>query len=183
MFLSDLDIFFRHFSTPGLVNKLDRIYKVVGILDKEYVEVGEVSTYAPIFTIKTEDIENGIISVSQEIVINAINYTVVDLQSDGTGISKVVLHKTDISDANSDLLGIPGSNAVLDESKKYLISENHDFLIRETEYQNYEAQPATFLSSYSCGFTAEVVQNNAILDEASNQIMTEDSNFLFSESA
>lgn len=91
--LNDLDLFLNHFAIRAYVNKSASVHVVRGILDREYVEIGDVSTHAPVLTVKTSDIENLELIVGDTLEIDLQAYVIVDFQPDGTGITKMVLQK------------------------------------------------------------------------------------------
>ena len=64
-----------------------------GIFDHEYVELNGVESYSPIFTCQTSDVSNA--KHGARMTINSINYTVVGVQPDGTGIVQLILEKYD----------------------------------------------------------------------------------------
>ncbi len=64
----------------------DAAYQLAGVGD-----VGMAST-APVFTLPTAQVPGGI--VGQLLVASGINYTVVEHQPDGTGVSQLLLERT-----------------------------------------------------------------------------------------
>jgi len=64
-----------------------------GIFDKEYVELNGVESYSPVFTCQTSDVPN--VKHGARMTINLINYTVVGVQPDGTGVVQLILEVYD----------------------------------------------------------------------------------------
>jgi len=65
---------------------------VDGIFDHEYVEVLNVASESPVFNCLTADVSA--VSVGDAVVINLVNYIVVEIHPDGTGITQLILQET-----------------------------------------------------------------------------------------
>lgn len=83
------------FSQNVVIGKTGQEKTIKGIFDNEYymVESGFVmnSTTSPVLTCKTSDVEN--LEQGTRVVIGGVKYEVVNHQPDGTGFSKLLLHK------------------------------------------------------------------------------------------
>jgi hypothetical protein len=91
----NLDIFFNtnHFATEVTIGSST----IKGIFDNMHYGVDspsyfEVSTSEPVLTVKSSDITT--LQRGDSVTINSQAYRVHDIQPDGTGISRVLLHKS-----------------------------------------------------------------------------------------
>ncbi len=60
-----------------------------GLLAKDFVEIGEVETYAPVFICRTSDVSD--VSHGAKLTISGVIYTVRGVQDDGTGLMRLIL--------------------------------------------------------------------------------------------
>ena len=65
---------------------------VNGILDREFVMVLDMEAEHPTFTCRAADVSNA--AHGDAITVNSTAYTVVGLQPDGTGITKLILQES-----------------------------------------------------------------------------------------
>jgi hypothetical protein len=89
-FTEDLDDFINE-DTPGYKVLLINYENVAGIFDQDYVESGFVETSDPVFITKTSNIPD----IEQDLpVVDEVTdkeYTVVGVEPDGTGLTKLEL--------------------------------------------------------------------------------------------
>ena len=61
-----------------------------GIFSREYSETSDFDGYAPIITVKDTDYPD--VARKHVLSVNGKNYSVVDIQPDGTGLTNIMLH-------------------------------------------------------------------------------------------
>lgn len=64
---------------------------VDGIFDHEYVEAAGIAGERPVFLCRTSDISAVALDVT--VVVNSTNYTLRVIESDGTGLSRLILEE------------------------------------------------------------------------------------------
>lgn len=82
------------FGTLAVYRRLGVNYSVTGIFDNVYVpvEVAEVefNSSEPEFTMRTADVPSGG-TAGDKLTVNSVQYTVVNVEPDGTGITRIRL--------------------------------------------------------------------------------------------
>ena len=87
-FIENLDPFFSDFGTPATVGGA----AVVGIFDNAYAtSLGFTAGTSPVLIVKTADAPN--VAQDVAVVIGGINYTVTDVEPDGTGLLVLRLYR------------------------------------------------------------------------------------------
>lgn len=61
------------------------------IFDEEYIETESITGVAPIMTCQTSEVSS--LQEGDSVVVNGTTYYVIHKQPDGTGVSRVLLHK------------------------------------------------------------------------------------------
>lgn len=61
------------------------------ILDREYVEAGGVSGYAPVLTCRQADHESVSLAAGDAATIDGADYIVREIHDDGTGMSQIIM--------------------------------------------------------------------------------------------
>lgn len=90
MLTEDLSLFFRTMDFAIAVT-YNSTTLVNGLLSKSYVTVNDVENTAPSFTCAASDVPNA--KHGDTLVANGINYLVVGVQPDGTGIVTLILEE------------------------------------------------------------------------------------------
>lgn len=85
--IEDLGVFIDDFAQAATIDG-ETVYV---ILDKEYIEVGGVNTFAPMVTCLTADIPNA--AEGTTVITGGVTYYVIGRQDDGLGMTQLVLEK------------------------------------------------------------------------------------------
>lgn len=88
----DLDAFFDTEAGFGVAATIGG-ETVNGIFDDEYAETLDIAGTAPVIACKTEEVAD--VDEGDTVTIAGTDYTVRDIEQDGTGVTRLVLEKTE----------------------------------------------------------------------------------------
>ena len=84
------EIFADEVADVATINAVD----INGLFKSQYAELLGVSSYVPVFTAATVDVSAASVARGNLASINAVSYTVEEIQPDGTGVTQLILSKT-----------------------------------------------------------------------------------------